>query len=208
VNRIAGYIALGFLFVMGLMLAKMIHANMGGGTVPLELFGADTATDTPLLVRFFDLLKGPFSLTFGFLTVCNLYVAEFALTRLREVLQELHDLRFRLRESRELMNELDESERGLVTFDGERQQVLRGFEPAAAYTYANEIASIVAEARAPIEAWITAQWLRKKPPESVFGAEGETDIDIAKLEKRVSALQFDAKVIYAAFRGDEKENKK
>lgn len=200
VDRSSGYIALGYLVVMGLMLGNLIYTNMGGGAAPIELFGAgDGPADTPLLARFFEWMRGPFALVFGFLTVVNLYVAETVGTRLRETLRELHGLRERLRESRELMNEIDESERELAKLEAERQTVLRGLEPAGAYGFAGELAVMVAESRAPIEAWITAQHLRKKPPESVLAGEDTPDIDVAKLKERVNALKFDAKVIYGAF---------
>lgn len=205
VNRVVGYIALSFLLVMGLMLAKLFFENMSSDDAALAaLFGQQAADSKPFLSRFFDLMTGPFALVFGSLTICNLFVAETALTRLRAALRELIDVRARVANSGRAMNELEEHERELAKLDVERQQTMRALEPSGAFAFAQELSSVAAEARSPIEQWITAQHLRKKEPESVLGAKNETDIDISKLKERVASLQLDAKVIYATFRSDEK----
>lgn len=204
VNALAGYIALGFVMGMGLMLAKLIAANTGSGGETIALFAEAAAEDVSFLTRIFEFIDGPFAFAFGFLTICNLYVAEYALTRLRDVLQELHEIHARLDQSRAAMNELEECERGLARLETERSQVLRALEPAGAQGYAHELAAMIAETRGSTEQWITAHQIRKKPPESVLRTDAETDIDIGKLKERISALNLDSKVIYAAFRGEEK----
>lgn len=205
VGSLAGYAALSFIIVMGVMLAKLIYTNMSGGDVSATLF-ADTsgAADVSLLAHLFEQMTGPFALIFGLLTICNLYVAEYALSKLREALRSILERRALISAARAAMDEFEESERELARLDAERQDILQGLEPAAAYAFANKLSCVIAEARSPIEQWITAQQLRKKPAASVLGTNTEPDIDIARLKERVAALTLDAEVIYATFKGEKK----
>lgn len=199
------YIALAFVLVMGIELADLFRQNMNSDVV-LDLPGAGeiAAAEPSLLDRFFAFMSGPFALVFGLTTLCSLYVAEAALTRLRSSLRELHSLHSALREARTLKAESDECECGLGALDVKRLEISRGLHPAATAQYANELAVAVADALAPFDAFVFSHQMRRKKPASILrdSDEGETDIDIAKFAAHVALLRLDAKSINAAINPD------
>jgi hypothetical protein len=207
----AGYIALGYVLFMGLMLARLLYMNSGGMQEVTSgglLDEVSTPSGTGLVSWLFDALSAPFALVFGCLFVCNLYVADAMLGHLVKKVPEFTMLRALQAEARLLMDAVHAGERELRELENKRASVLRRLEPAASMEHASEIAAMVEQARAPLEAQIIQLKLRKKPLPSVLHLDGGPEVNVIEFEKRVNALRGDAKTIHAAFRGEEDGRKK
>jgi hypothetical protein len=206
-----GYIALGYIALMGLMLARLVYQNSGamesalsGGLLDMR----EPSTSSAIVQWLFQALSAPFAFAFGCLAICNLYVADAMIGRVLHGWDELHTLGERSRVAQEALETINTSAREIDDLEGKRAALLRELEPAASFTHANELAAMVQEARAPLDSWLAKIQLRKKAPASVLHGDDGPDIDVPKFKERVNALNIDAKVIYAAFRGEEDGRKR
>lgn len=207
----AGFVALGYVLFMGLMLARLLYMNAGstGGTADGGLLDDVSAPQSPgIMIWLFDALGAPFALVFGCLFICNLYVADAMLGQLIRKVPEFFMLRALQAEAQLLMDAVHAGERELRKLENKRASVLRRLEPAASMEHASEIAAFVEQARAPLDAKVLEFKLRKKPPPSVLHSDGGPEMNVIEFEKRVNALKADVKTIHAAFRGEEDGRKK
>lgn len=191
----------------GLMFAGILFFDGANGIFAsassLTLFGADAATERPLLSSLFEqhlapLIAALFSLAAGSVVAIGVYVGHRCLSKVRDYIGDLFG---RVRDAKEAIaayKDIQDCQREYAELVGELNQVERARGARLIPTLVAEIAGRISDALLPFKRWVAEKRINPQP--SPYAA--EPDLDVDEVEMRIAAIDsITPEEITAALRG-------